>query len=171
LVSGKSLADPWRRHMLDSAQLRDLLPEPAAPLVDLGSGGGFPGLVLAILGASPVHLVESDRRKAAFLREAVRITEAPATVHPVRIEELPSIPAKVVAARACAPLTRLLSYSARWLNNGAIGIFPKGRNARQELTRAEEDWNMSVECKPSRTDPDAAILLVGNVERRKHRTS
>ncbi len=165
LVSARSLDDAWRRHILDSAQLMPLLPLSAQTLVDLGSGAGFPGLVLAILGVSDVHLVESDRRKIAFLREAARLTETPVTLHDQRIEALPVIKAEVVTARACAALPQLLDYAAPFLSTGAIGIFPKGRSVDEELTAAREKWNMRVDRYPSRTDSAATLLVITDVER------
>src|SRR5687767_1366639 len=104
LVGRSTLADPWRRHVLDSAQLYPHLAGQAGPVVDLGSGAGFPGLVLAILGAPDVHLIESDQRKAQFLREAARVTGTPVMVHARRIEDVAPFPASVVTARALAPL-------------------------------------------------------------------
>src|SRR5260221_2069883 len=110
LVSRGTLDDLWRRHLLDSAQLLPHMPD-CGPIVDLGSGAGFPGLVLAILGAPDVHLVESDSRKAAFLREAARAAGAAVTVHNAPIETV-SVPAAAITARALAPLTPLLPYCA-----------------------------------------------------------
>lgn len=171
LVAKDSLADLWRRHVLDSAQLLPLLPPGPAgrprQLVDLGSGAGFPGLVLAILGAGETHLIESDGRKAAFLREAGRETGTAVTIHNHRIEAVAPFPVEVVTARACAPLPRLLGYAAPFLaapgaapggKTSGIGLFLKGRNVDQELTEARERWNMQIERLPSRTDPAAVIL-------------
>ncbi len=168
LVARNSLADLWRRHMLDSAQLLPLLPDPPAArprvIVDLGSGAGFPGLVLAILGAGAVHLVEAHGRKAAFLREAARVAETPLTLHHDRIERLRPFPADVVTARACAPLLRLLDYAAPFLRprpgarSGGTGLFHRGRNFDRELTDARKKWNMGVELMPSCTEPTTRIL-------------
>src|SRR6185503_9322480 len=115
LVASSTLADPWRRHFLDSAQLYPLVPKGAQSLIDLGSGAGFPGLVLAIMGMRGVELVEADARKCAFLREAARIAGAPATIRNARIEAVPPRPAAVISARGCAPLDRLLSYSQQFI--------------------------------------------------------
>ncbi|MCP4328310.1 MAG: 16S rRNA (guanine(527)-N(7))-methyltransferase RsmG [Alphaproteobacteria bacterium] len=164
LVAGPSLDDVWRRHMLDSAQILDILPRPTRSVLDIGSGAGFPGLVLAILGVPQVHLVESDGRKAVFLREAARQTAAPVTVHHGRIERLHPFPVDVVTARACAPLARLLELAAPFLTPPAVGVFPKGRRCEDELTAAREKWNMAVERHPSRTDPAATLLMVRDVE-------
>ncbi len=172
LVSRASLGDLWRRHMLDSAQLAPLLPE--APkgrprvIVDLGSGAGFPGLVLAILGTGELHLVESDRRKAAFLREVVRETGCPAEIHDARIEELAPIPTDVVTARACAPLADLLAYAYKFPGLAAARpccLFPKGQRVDEELTEARKRWKMTAEPFPSRTDPSGTILRIGLLNR------
>ena len=173
LVARGSLADLWRRHMLDSAQLWPLLPPPQGRprrILDLGSGAGFPGLVLAIMGASDgdveVHLVEADKKKAAFLREAARIVEAPVTLHVQRIESLAPFPVDAVTARACAPLPRLLDYAAPFLRQyqpgepAPVGLFLKGRDVDRELTEAREKWKMETELLPSRTDAAAKILRI-----------
>jgi 16S rRNA (guanine527-N7)-methyltransferase len=163
LVGPRTLPDLWQRHMLDSAQLMRHLPEPAAPLVDLGSGAGFPGLVLAILGVPEVHLVESDARKAAFLAETARLTAAPVKVHASRIEAVASFPAAVVTARALAPLGALLGLAARFFGPATVGLFLKGRDWRRELTTAEEAWTMDARCLPSVTDPDSVVMRVASL--------
>jgi len=171
LVGPKTLEDLWRRHLLDSAQLlRHLPPEPegrARTIVDLGSGAGFPGLVLAILGAGEVHLFESDQRKSAFLREVIRETGAAAKVHAGRIEESPLFPADVVTARALAPLEKLMAYAAPFLRAGteahsvpAIALFHKGRSAEEELTAARQKWNMTADSFPSESDSAGKILRI-----------
>lgn len=167
LVSPATLPDLWTRHMDDSLQLLDLAPPPPLHWVDLGSGGGFPGLVVAAVLAerpgSQVHLVESDTRKAAFLREAARRAGLPASVHPQRIEQAaaPLAPGtQVVSARALAPLPKLLELAAPFLAEGALGIFPKGKDAESELTAARKGWTLDAELRPSRSDPDARVLLV-----------
>ncbi len=164
LVGRGTLADAWRRHMLDSAQLIPLLPPPPGDrprrIVDLGSGAGFPGLVLAILGAGEVHLIEADRRKATFLREAARQTGTDVRIHAARIADAGPLAADVVTARALARLAELLRLAAPFLRPGAIGLFPKGAGAARELTEAEKAWRLSVECFPSRSDPRGTILRV-----------
>ena len=160
LVAPSTLSELWRRHMLDSAQLWPLLPPGTRCLIDLGSGAGFPGLVLAILGLPDVHLVESDQKKCAFLREVARATGTPVTVHNCRIEALPRLGAEVVTARALAPLPRLLALAAPFLLGGAIGLFLKGESAEQELTEARRQWTMKVAAEPSRSSPQGVILRV-----------
>ncbi len=129
LVGRDTLADLWRRHFLDSAQLRPFVPDGAQSLIDLGSGAGFPGLVLAILGVPGVELVEADSRKAAFLREAARVTEANVTIRPCRIAAVPAHPVDVVTARALAPLDRLLDLAQPFLGPDTMCLFPKGERA------------------------------------------
>lgn len=174
LVSPASLTDLWRRHFLDSAQLRRYLPEPPGSgnrvILDVGAGAGFPGLVLALLGCGEVHLVDSDRRKAEFLREAVRVTGAGAQVHAQRVESLPPLSVQVVTCRAFAPLPRILELTARFLQPEAerpeeariapIGLFLKGRRADEELTDAAKKWRLRAERFESETDPEASILRI-----------
>lgn len=169
LVGRRSLDDLWRRHFWDSAQLLAPLRErgPAEKtepvILDLGSGAGFPGMVLAILGAGKVHLVEADRKKAAFLREVSRETGAPVTVHTCRIEALKPFPVDVVTARALAPLPRLLDYAMPFLDQVTggrrpLGLFLKGASVAQELTDAQKKWKIVVDLRPSETDPEGAVL-------------
>jgi 16S rRNA (guanine527-N7)-methyltransferase len=160
LVSAASLSDVWRRHILDSGQLFRHLDPGARVLVDLGSGAGLPGLILGILGAPTVHLIEADRRKAVFLREATRITNTPATVHAARIESVPPFPADVVTARALAPLPQLLERSAPFVTANTVCFFLKGRDLQDELTAAQQKWIMRTQLLASVTDPTGHILRV-----------
>ena len=163
LVGPSTLDDPWRRHILDCGQLWRWWPPGARRLVDLGSGAGLPGLVLAILGAPEVHLVESDRRKATFLRAAARSCAASVTVHPRRIETLRDLPADVIVARALAPLDRLLTLAQPLHQPGTVFLLLKGRGAAAELTAARRRWLMSVEMQPSVADPDGRVLILRDV--------
>jgi 16S rRNA (guanine527-N7)-methyltransferase len=165
LVAASTLADPWRRHILDSAQLIRFVPGDATRLVDLGSGAGLPGLVLAIMGVRDVHLIESDRRKAAFLREAARATGAGATLHACRIEEAPPLTADIVTARALAPLKDLLGHAHRFATPGTRCLFPKGRQVEAELTDAGASWTMEVERQPSQSDAEGRILIITGLRR------
>lgn len=160
LVGRATLEDPWRRHFLDSAQLYPLLPEGAPQIVDVGSGAGFPGLVLAILGAPNVTLVDSDQRKCAFLREAARITETRVTIEVARIELLaPRLPlVDVVTARAVAPLNLLLNRIKLLLKPNLICLFPKGRRAEEELTAVKCPWQFQIERIASVTDASGTIF-------------
>jgi 16S rRNA (guanine527-N7)-methyltransferase len=171
---GKSTLDAlWTRHIADSLQLIELAPH-ARIWIDLGSGAGFPGIPIAcaltgVPGAA-VHLVESNAKKAAFLREAARITGAPATVHAVRIEKFVDgfeASAGAVTARAVASLKDLLNECFMLLQHGAIGLFPKGQDVAVELTECSKYWNMAYDLVPSRTDLQARIVVVRCLARRK----
>jgi 16S rRNA (guanine527-N7)-methyltransferase len=163
LVGPDTLPRLWQRHMLDSAQLLELIPPTARRVVDLGSGAGFPGLVLAVLGAPDVHLVESDARKCAFLREAARVSGTTVTVINRRIEQVPPLAADVVTARALAPLSKLLDWAVPHLAAGAICLFLKGRGCEDELTQASKDWNITLDRVPSVSDPSGIILYLKEV--------
>lgn len=165
LVGPATLADPWRRHILDCAQLRPSIPASASSLVDMGSGAGLPGLILAIMGVNGVHLIESDRRKAAFLREAARACGAEVTIHTSRIEQVRGFPADVVTARALAPLPLLLELAAPFLHPGSVCLFPKGRNVADELTLARETVTMRCESHASLVEPDSQILMISEIRR------
>lgn len=169
LVGRVTLTDIWRRHMLDSAQLVPHVPENANEIMDMGSGGGFPGLVLAIMLDRPVHLVEATGKKTAFLREAARITGAPVTVHNCRIEALDPWPVDLITARAMAPLEKLLSYAAPFLalkgERPPVCLFLKGARAEQELTEARKSWKMTVDRFPSITDPAGSVLRIQDLKR------
>lgn len=162
LVGAATLADPWRRHFLDSAQLLPLvdavMDAPLSRAVDIGSGAGFPGLVLAILGIGPMTLVESDQRKAAFLREAARVTGAPVTVFADRAERLAGPPAALVTARACASVANLIDLAHGFTGPGTRFLLLKGREVDKELTDSALDRMIRLERFPSRTDPAAQIL-------------
>jgi len=166
LVAGKTAAEVDRRHIPDSLQLVPLLPA-EGPIADLGSGGGLPGIVIAAaLPDREVHLVESDRRKAAFLIEAAGTLKlAQVKVHPQRIEQASLPPIAALTARALAPLDVLLGFAAPFLAPGGIAILPKGRNAEQELTSAAPHWHFNVERFESRTDPEATILRLSEIRR------
>jgi 16S rRNA (guanine527-N7)-methyltransferase len=160
LVGPATMDDPWRRHILDSAQILALLPEGTETLVDLGSGAGLPGLILALLGVPQVHLVESDLRKCAFLREAARVTSTAVTVHAQRIEAAPGIVADVVTARALASLDVLIGHARRFLKPGGQCLFLKGARYGDELTEAQKSWHMTVTDHVSRSDPAGRILRI-----------
>lgn len=166
LVSAGTLPQLWRRHMLDSAQLAALAPESARRWADLGSGGGFPGLVVAILLAGrpdfEMHLVESDQRKCIFMREVARATEAPATIHNCRIEDFAAGQGAfdVVSARALAPLDRLLGWAAPLFGPQTVGLFLKGQGVQDELTLARKSWIFEADLHPSQSDPAGSVLML-----------
>ena len=158
LVGPKTMSELWTRHFLDSAQLVPLLTG-AARICDLGSGAGFPGLVIAIFTGIEVHLIESDQRKAVFLREVSRETSARAIVHASRAEEVAPVGADIVTARALAPLAQLLQLSYRHLRPGGRALFLKGADWQGEVEAAHQaGWKFHVKHFPSTTAPDAAIL-------------
>jgi len=166
LVGHSTLDDLWVRHFADSLQIASSVPE-ARVWLDLGSGAGFPGLVTAINYADEsgarVHLVESNQRKCAFLREVARETQAPAIVHCGRIENiLPGLnePVEAVSARALAPLPKLLGYAEKFLDQGAIGVFPRGKLFEAELPLALTEGKYLLTTIASRTDPAARLVLV-----------
>jgi 16S rRNA (guanine527-N7)-methyltransferase len=163
LVGASTLADPWRRHFWDSAQLLPLLPQHPSVLVDLGSGGGFPGLVLAIAAGDrmQVHLVESDRRKATFLREAARATATDVAVHSERAET-PTTPvrADIITARALAPISVVLELAAAFAQPATQFLLLKGSQTHNELTEARKHWTMEVDVHPSRSDASGFMVQI-----------
>jgi 16S rRNA (guanine527-N7)-methyltransferase len=172
LIAPATVREIWTRHVADSLQLLPLAPT-ARFWLDLGSGGGFPGLAIACalaeMPGARVHLIESNGKKAAFLREAIRVTGAPAIVHQARIEQMEGKlgePIEVVSARALAPLGELFAFAEPWLKRGAQALFPKGQDVGVELTEASRYWNIEAALVPSMTDPNARILNVSRVERR-----
>lgn len=167
LVSAQSLDAVWHRHIADSAQLAALAPAEAATWLDLGSGGGLPGLVVAALRpGTALTLVESDRRKAAFLRLAAAEMGLPVTVLARRIEDLPPAAPDVLSARALAPLLRLLPLVAPLTGPGTVLLLPKGAHAFSELTAAQADWHSEAEPVASLTDPAGTILRLRNLRPR-----
>ena len=175
LISRSTIPAIWTRHIADSLQLVSLAPD-AKCWVDLGSGAGFPGLVIACALANRagavVHMVESTGKKAAFLREVVNQIQVPGVVHAVRIEDFVKnfvIRADVVCARALAPLDELLVLAHPILKTGAQGLFPKGQDVEGELTRASKYWNIDAELIPSKTNPDGRIVRVRRLSRRPPR--
>jgi 16S rRNA (guanine527-N7)-methyltransferase len=169
LIGRDTVGDLWRRHILDSAQLRPFVTERARSMIDLGTGAGFPGLVLAILGVSGVELVEADSRKSAFLREAMRIAEVDVMLRPCRIEAVPPHRVDVVTARACAPLDRLLGLAEPFLAPDSECLFLKGERVEEELTLARKDWTMLASQYQSRSDPRGVVLRLQQVVREPRR--
>jgi 16S rRNA (guanine527-N7)-methyltransferase len=175
LVGPATLDDFWSRHAADSAQIVALAPKNATTWLDLGSGGGFPGLVLAMMLAprgGMVHLVESDERKVAFLRTVIRETGAPAQVHLSRIEALAAAQPdfigdiQVITARALAALPKLLPWIEPFTNSSTIALLHKGGAWEEELTQAQQSWTLSVDVVESVTEPAARILKITQLMRR-----
>lgn len=169
LVAASTLDEAWDRHVEDCLQLMEIEPGPGS-WVDLGSGGGLPGLVIAAARpAQPVTLVESDARKCAFLRHVARAMAVSVDIREGRIEAVAPMLAtpRVVTARALAPLDELLAYAQPMLTEGAVGLFPKGRAHTAELTRARESWRFDVDVIASRTSDGSAILRVTTLQGRR----
>ena len=162
LVSAQSLADVWRRHVWDSAQLLPFIPNAATSLVDLGSGAGFPGLVLATLLRERADfrtvLYESTAKKCRFLETVAERLGLTVEIRNARIEEAVPEPFDVITARACAPLTLLLSYGERFRGKATHCLFLKGQSAEAELIEARHSWTVTAEQHPSQSDPSGAIL-------------
>jgi 16S rRNA (guanine527-N7)-methyltransferase len=176
LIARSTIPNVWVRHVADSLQLLPLAPD-AKCWVDLGSGAGFPGLVIACALArragTAVHLVESIGKKAAFLRDVVNHLQLPAMVHAVRIEDFVKnfrVRPDVVTARALAPLDDLLKLAHPLLKTGAQGLFPKGQDVEGELTKAAKYWNIDAELVPSKTSPEGRIVVVRGLRRRSYKS-
>lgn len=170
LVSKATLPDLWTRHFADSAQLFRLAPHPVSHWADLGSGGGFPGLVIAIQAIESgtparVTLVESDARKGAFLRSVICETGAPATVVTGRIESIAPLAADVLSARALADLPTLLGFADRHLGSGGAALFPKGACWQKDLAAAREAWNFDLRVDKSETEDGPVVLSITGVAR------
>jgi 16S rRNA (guanine527-N7)-methyltransferase len=172
LASAASVEHLWQRHIVDSAQLGAVAPM-RGRWIDAGSGGGFPGIVLAILLTSQdeggeAHLIESTGKKALFLETALAASGGAGTVHTMRIEDAPrlGIAANHVCARALAPLPDLLKLTAPWLRAGATGFFHKGRRHTEEIAAARGGWRFDLLEHRSKTDADSVILEISNVSRR-----
>ena len=166
LIADSTFPSVWTRHIADSAQVLALAPD-ATHWLDMGSGAGFPGLVIAIelagVPGAAVHCVESDRRKCAFLREAARVTGAAAIVHPARVEAIDPEslgPVDAVTARAFAPLPLALKLARPWMERGATAVFPRGESARDQIAALPEASLYAIEALPSVVNPKAAILRI-----------
>ena len=162
--------DLWLRHMADSAQLRDVIPKYDGALVDVGSGAGFPGMVLAIMGLPNVHLVESNARKCVFLREAARLTGCVVTIHNIRLGEksqpIRMLPrAGIITARAVSSLANLLDIVYPIMYDRTCCIFHKGSRVDDELKAARDAWRFELERFPSKAHPGGAIIVLRNIRR------
>ncbi|KAA8609858.1 16S rRNA methyltransferase [Salipiger aestuarii] len=166
LVAQSTLENAWTRHILDSVQAFDVVNPKTGHWVDFGSGGGFPGLVVAILAqeCSPgvkVTLVESDQRKCVFLKAVLREVRTKADVLPARIESLDPLAATYVSARALAGLSTLLTYAKHHLSDDGVAVFLKGAEWKKEVATARESWNFTCNPRTSVTDPNAVVLTIG----------
>lgn len=168
LVSSSTLSEAWDRHFLDSSQLLSYLPSESLSLIDLGSGAGFPGLVLALMRPEnlSVTLVESDFKKCVFLENVSRETKVPVTILQSRIENLEkSLKADVITARGLAPLVKLLDYAYPLMHEKSVGLFLKGKEVENEIEAAQKKWNFDLEIYPSLTDSRGRILKVKHLKK------
>ena len=170
LIAPSTISTSWKRHIVDSAQIFELLPQNSAHLVDIGSGGGLPGLVVAILAIEKAPLlkttlVESDQRKAVFLRTVVRELGLSTAIQAVRIESVSDMQADVLTARALAPLPKLMGYAVKLLKPDGTALFQKGRTFDQEVAQARETWDFDLQSYPSQTDQEARILQIKDIRR------
>ena len=163
LVGPGTVDEIWSRHVLDCGQIARYVPPTCRRLVDLGSGAGLPGLILAIMGVAGVEMVERDESKAAFLHAAANVCDVDVGIHRMRIEDLPRGPADVVTARALAPLDVLLPVTAPFLGEGSVAIFPKGRSVDEELKSAARHWHMWFSRHPSLSDEQSSILVINRI--------
>ena len=174
LVANRSLKDVWRRHILDSAQLGPLLPAAGGVVADIGSGAGFPGMVLAIIqdhgtqdhDKVEIHLIESNGRKCAFLMEVNRITQAGAIIHHCRVENLPELKADVVTARGVASMGKLLLYANSVLKKEGQCLFLKGKKWREELTETKKNWIIKESLIPSLSEPLGMVVKLEEIRQR-----
>lgn len=169
IVASSTVDTVWSRHFLDSAQILDLAGQ-GAKWGDLGSGGGFPGMVVAILAAAErpdlrMTLVESDHRKATFLARVAQVVGVDVSIRPERIEATAPLGADILTARALAPLSTLLGFAEQHLAPGGTAIFPKGANSGAEIDEALETWHFSYEKAPSLTAAEATVLIIGGISR------
>lgn len=171
LVSMQGLSHLRERHLDDALQLAAHIPAGTTDAVDLGSGAGFPGLILAIATGVHFHLIEADGRKAAFLQEAVTATHASATIHAGRIEDIVLPSCMLVTARALAPLPKLLDLAHPFLSQDGICLFPKGERVGSEIADAQKDWTMDLKQIPSRTSQAGRLLHISRLSRRRSASS
>jgi 16S rRNA (guanine527-N7)-methyltransferase len=171
LVSKASADEIWRRHIADSAQLLLYRPSRPASWIDLGTGAGFPGLVVALLHEGPVTLVESRRLRVEFLRRAAAELGISPEILAMRIERAPTRPFEVISARAFAPLGRIFEVGSRFSTGKTVWILPKGQNAQSELEAVKASWQGSFALHESRTEQGAWIIVATDVKRKAGRVS
>ena len=163
LISGSTIDNVWSRHFLDSAQLYDLVPRGAKTILDIGSGAGFPGMVLAVMGVKNVTLVEADSRKCLFLSEVLRQTGTHANIVNCRIEEFDGGCYDIITARALAPMDKLLTYINPHFGPSTKGIFLKGEQVDRELTKAKKQWKLEYRAVPSITNDRGSIIMLEKI--------
>jgi 16S rRNA (guanine527-N7)-methyltransferase len=166
LVGPDTIKDVWRRHMLDSLQLLPLLPTLDVSVMDIGSGAGFPGMVLAIAGVKDVHLVESDHKKITFLREAARVTGVKVQLHHTRVEQVRGVNPDMITSRACSGLVTLCDYSYPHVSRETVCLFLKGRNYATEVENALNTWRFHIMVYPSIVEPQSVVLKISELGRK-----
>lgn len=164
LVAPSTIPHTWSRHFLDSAQLSPMIPKDAGILADLGSGAGFPGLVLSIVGIGHIHLIESTGKKADFLRTVIEKLNLNAVVHQCRVEDLENFKADIITARALAPLKDLLFLASPLAKKNTICLFLKGQKADVELTEAKKYWMFDCVKTQSLSDASGSVLAIRNLK-------
>jgi 16S rRNA (guanine527-N7)-methyltransferase len=167
LISQSTVHTLWERHFLDSAQLVKFIWPNTQSIADLGSGAGFPGMVVALMTNIPTFLIESKQKKSLFLREVQKITKSPVTVISSRAEDIPPLQVDLVIARAVSELSSLLGYAYRHLKKEGYCLFLKGRNVKEEITKAREKWDFDQKQYSSITDCQASILEIKRIERKR----
>lgn len=165
LVSSKTLPVLWHRHIYDSAQLFSIIENKDSPILDIGSGAGFPSLVLAIMGQKNIHLVESDTRKCAFMREVIRKTGVNVTIHNERIESLEPFDVKYIIARALATIEKIFNFTEPFISNETIFLLQKGENFKEEILNVKKRWTMRIETIKSLSNEDSVILKLQEVQK------
>ena len=166
LISSDTIDHIWERHFLDSAQLINYLPEPNGNIIDIGSGAGFPGMILAVMGIPNIHLIESDGKKISFLREVARITNSNVTIHHDRVEDINIENCKIILSRAVTDLTQLLNLIEKNVSHETISLFHKGKNYSNELEEAKNNWSFEHQIFPSITGHNGVIIKLSHIKRR-----
>ncbi|MCI5048884.1 MAG: 16S rRNA (guanine(527)-N(7))-methyltransferase RsmG [Rickettsiales bacterium] len=164
LISPTTVSDIWNRHILDCAQLYPLI-DSHQTILDIGSGAGLPGLILSIMGAEDIHLVESDQRKAIFLKECKNTLGLNCAILDKRAENV-SLTAHTITSRACASLSKLFALAAHNIEEGTICVFPKGENYAREIEEAKQDWEFAYQTRPSITHPASVVIIASDIRKR-----
>jgi len=166
LISNDTVSNVWNRHFLDSLQITQYIPNYNNVIMDIGTGAGFPGMVIAICGYNNVHLVESDTKKISFLREVSRVTNTPVFIHHVRIEEVVIDNTQIILSRACSNLNQLINLASKNVSRETFFLFHKGKNYSNEIEDAKKSWLFDEVIFPSITDPNGVIVKLSNIRRR-----
>lgn len=165
LISNDTIDDCWNRHFLDSLQIQKYIENKNTKIADIGTGAGFPGMVIAICGYNNIHLIESDTKKISFLREVSRLTNTEVTLHHERIEDSKLYNVDVILSRACSDLNKLINMSSKIVSRETYFLFHKGKNYSNELEAAKKIWSFDDEIFNSITDPNGVIVKLSNVRR------